>query len=423
MKEDFLHYVWKFKKFNFLNLKSFDNQKIVILNGGQYTQLAGPDFFNAQIEINDQLWAGNVEIHLKSSDWYAHNHERDNSYDNVILHVVWEHDVDVFRANNSAIPILELKNYVSSAVIEQYLALAKPKPWIFCESQLKNVNDFTLQNWQERLFLERLERKSDYINSLLSNTNQDWEAVLFLMFAKNFGLNTNGDTFFSIANSIPFSVVRKECFEVENLEALIFGQAGLLDIDGEDVYFMDLKFRFFYLLNKCQIEKAIVAPVQFFKHRPDNFPTIRLSQLANLYHKKQNLFSQIIQITKVDDFYKLFDVAVSDYWKTHYQFDKLSLKKNKLLTKSFIDLLIINTIVPIKFAYFKSIQKDIGEDLFDIMKELQPEKNAIIDKFLSFGVSVHNSFESQSLLQLKIAYCNKSKCLDCAIGLDLMKVD
>lgn len=423
MKEDFLHYVWKFKKFNFLDLRSYDNQTIVILNGGQYTQLAGPDFFNAQVEINGQLWAGNVEIHLKSSDWYAHNHERDNSYDSVILHVVWEHDVDVFRANNSAIPILELKNYVSIPVISQYLALAKPKSWIFCESQLKNVKDFTIQNWQERLFLERLERKSNYINNLLADKNKDWETVLFLMFAKNFGLNTNGETFFEIANSIPFNIVRKECFEVENLEALIFGQAGLLDIEGEDLYFKDLKFRFFYLLNKHQIEKSIAAPVQFFKHRPDNFPTVRLSQLAHLYHKKQNLFSDIIQITKVDDFYKLFEISVSDYWKTHYQFDKLSPKKRKFLTKSFIDLLIINTIVPIKFAYFKSIQKDIGEDMFDIMKEVQPEKNAIIDKFVSFGVRVNNSFESQSLLQLKNEYCNKSKCLNCAIGLDLMKVD
>ncbi len=421
MKEDFLHYIWKFKKFDISDLKTTIGDKLTIINFGQYTQLAGPDFFNAQIEIENQKWAGNVEIHIKSSDWYVHNHEKDANYDSVILHVVWEHDTEIFRKDNSEIPVLEIKNYISASVLENYQALSNPKSWIFCEKQIAQTPDFVIKNWQERLFFERLERKSKPIQELAFATNSDWEAVLFLLLAKNFGLNTNGEIFLAIAKSIPFSVIRKESFEVENLEAMLFGNSGLLDVDKEDNYYKDLKFRFFYLIHKYQIEKNISEPVQFFKHRPDNFPTIRLSQLANLYHKLQNLFSEIIAISDVKAIYDIFDISVSEYWKTHYQFDKESPKKVKSLSKSFVDLLLINTIIPFQFAYAKSLGKEISEDLILSLSQIAPEKNSIIDKFNSFGIKSKNAFDSQSLLQLKNEYCNKSRCLDCAIGIDLMK--
>jgi hypothetical protein len=421
MKEDFLHYIWKFKKFDISDLKTSNGEALTILNSGQYLQLAGPDFFNAQIVIGNQKWAGNVEIHIKSSDWYVHHHEKDDNYDSVILHVVWEHDTPIFRKNNTEIPVLELKNLVSLSVLDNYQSLTAPKSWIFCEKQIKETDEFVLKNWQERLFFERLERKSKPIQELALQTNNDWEAVLFLLLSKNFGLNTNGEIFFKIAKSIPFNIIRKESFEVENLEALIFGNAGLLDLEKEDNYHKDLKFRYFYLLHKFQLEKTIIEPVQFFKHRPDNFPTIRLSQLANLYHKQQNLFSKIIGITSVKNIYEVLDVSVSDYWQTHYQFDKESPKKSKSLSKSFVDLLIINTIIPIQFAYAKSQGKEISEDLIDLLNQVAPENNSIIDKFASFGIKSKNAFETQSLLQLKNEYCNKNKCLECGIGIELMK--
>ena len=421
MKEDFLHYLWKFKKFDTLNLKTFDGEDVTIINVGQYLELAGPDFFNSQITIGNQKWAGNVEIHLKSSDWYVHHHERDEAYENVILHVVWEHDTEIFRKNNSEIPVLELKKYVDAATIANYQSLISPKSWIFCEKQLKEIKEFTINNWLERLFFERLERKSKPIFELLEQTNQDWEGVLFCLLSKNFGLNTNGEIFFKIAQSIPFSIVRKESFEVENLEALLLGNSGLLDSEKEDSYFKDLKFRYYYLLHKYQLEKKIIEPVQFFKHRPDNFPTIRLSQLANLYHVQQNLFSKINTSNSVNSIYKTFDVSASDYWQNHYQFDKESPKKRKKLSKSFIDLIIINTIIPLQFAYAKSQGKEISENLIQLLNEVAPEKNAIIDKFSSFGIKSKSAFETQSLLQLKNEYCNKSRCLDCAIGMDLLK--
>ncbi|WP_269685531.1 DUF2851 family protein [Flavobacterium lacustre] len=421
MKEDFLHYLWKFKKFDSLNLKTFNGEIITILSVGQYLELSGPDFFNAQITIGNQKWAGNIEIHLKSSDWYVHHHERDAAYENVILHVVWEHDTEIFRKNNTEIPVLELKKYVDALTIANYQSLMLQKSWIFCEKQIKEIDSFLFENWQERLFFERLERKSNPIFELLEQTHHDWEAVLFCLLAKNFGLNTNGEIFMKIAQSIPFSVIRKESFEIENLEALFFGNSGLLNSENEDNYFKDLKFRYFYLLHKYQMDKKIIEPVQFFKHRPDNFPTIRLSQLANVYHKHQNLFSKISTLKSLENIYEVFAVSVSEYWQNHYQFDKESPKKKKLLSKSFVDLLVINTIIPLQFAYAKSQGKEISEDLIYLLKQVTPEKNAVLDKFISFGIQSKNAFETQSLLQLKNEYCNKSKCLECAIGIELLK--
>ena len=421
MKEDFLHYVWQYKKFDFSNLKTCAGDSVIIINSGQYLQLAGPDFFNAQIILNEQKWAGNVEIHVKSSDWYLHQHEKDSSYDNVILHVVWENDVPIFRKDNNEIPTLELKNYVSKEVLENYLKLKTQKSWIYCENQIKTIDDFALQNWQERLFFERLERKEIPILELLKETENDWEAVLFCMLAKNFGLNTNGEAFLKIAKSIPFSVIRKESFEIENLEALLFGMSDLITVNAEDNYTKDIQKRFDYCLQKYQFQKKINPPVQFFKHRPDNFPTIRLAQLAMLYHTHQNLFSKIMAVTKTDDFYRLFDISVSNYWQTHYQFDKESSEKKKKFSNSFVDLLIINTIVPIQFSYAKNQGKEITEVILNIMNSIQFEKNSIIEKFAFFGIKSKNAFETQSLLQLKNEYCNHSKCLQCAIGIQLLK--
>lgn len=421
MREDFLHYLWRFKKFDTLNLRTTQDEVITILKTGDYLEFSGPDFFNAQIKIGNQKWAGNVEIHLKSSDWYLHHHEKDVAYDNVILHVVWEHDTEIFRENNTEIPVLILKDFVSSDVVSNYHLLTTPKSWIFCEKQILQIDDFTFKNWQERLFFERLERKSKFIYDLLEETNNDWEAVLFRLLAKNFGLNTNGESFLQIAKALPFAIIRKESFEIENLEALFFGSSGLLDSEKEDVYFNDLKFRFFYLLNKYQFEKPIVSPVQFFKHRPDNFPTIRLSQLAGLYHKHQNLFSKIIRLKSVESVYDVLSVSASLYWQNHYNFDKESMKKPKLLSKTFLDLIITNTIIPLQFAYSNINGETSVEDLIDFMKELASEKNAIIDKFISFGIKSKNAFESQTLLELKNEYCNRKSCLQCAIGLELLK--
>ena len=421
MKEDFLHYIWRYKKLDFSRLFTTNKESLSIIKVGEYLQLAGPDFFNAQIEIENQKWAGNVEIHVKSSDWYLHHHERDNNYNNVILHVVWEHDSAVFRKDNSEIPVLELKNYVSIDLVRQYQKLKSTKTWINCENDVKTIPQFVIQNWQERLFFERLERKSKPIESFLIETNNDWEAAFFCFLAKNFGLNTNGDAFFKMAKSIPFVILRKEAFEVENIEALFFGRIGFLEENKEDNYFQDLKNRWNYLQQKHQLDLIFVEEIQFFKHRPDNFPTVRLSQLANLYNLSQNLFSKVMEIKTIQEIYQLFAVSVSKYWQTHYQFDKISPKKLKSLSSAFVDLLIINTIVPFRFAYDKHLGKESSEENIRLLESIAPENNAIIDKFKTVSLFAANAFETQSLLQLKNEYCNHGKCLQCAFGVALLK--
>jgi hypothetical protein len=421
MKEDFLHYLWRYKKLDFSNLYTTNNEKLSIIKVGDYIQQAGPDFFNAQILIGNQKWAGNIEIHLKSSDWYLHHHELDSNYENVILHVVWEHDSAVFRKNNSEIPVLELKNHVSAHLLNQYKKLKTSKTWINCEKEINSIPQFLFQNWQERLFFERLERKFNPIEVFLQQSQNDWEVTFFCFLAKNFGLNSNGESFFKIAQSITFSIIRKESNEIENVEALFYGHASLLEEEKEDNYYQDLKKRWIYLKHKYQLQTVYIEPIQFFKLRPDNFPTIRLSQLAVLYHTHQNLFSKIINATTIHEVYGIFSIASSQYWQNHYQFDKPSTKKIKLLSNSFIDLLIINTIMPFKYAYEKSLGKDTCEKNIAFLEQIKPEKNNIISKFNGFGVFPKNAFQTQSLLQLKNEYCNRNRCLECIVGQELLK--
>ena len=255
MQEDYLHYLWKHKKMGVLNLKTVNGLDIEVISAGVHnTDSAGPDFFNAQLRIDDQLWAGNVEIHIKSSDWYLHNHETDPNYDNVILHVVWEHDVDVFRKDNTRIPTLLIKEYVSSSAVENYKQFFnRKKNWINCENDLGSVDDFLLSHWLERLYFERLEQKTIAINQLLDASKNDWEAVLFKMLSKNFGLKVNGDAFLSIANSVNFNVIRKISKHKKSLEALLFGQAGLLEANLEDVYFKGLRNEYLYNKKKFNL--------------------------------------------------------------------------------------------------------------------------------------------------------------------------
>ena len=420
MKEDFLHYIWRYKKFDFNSLYTSRGEILTIENVGSYLENAGPDFFNGQITIDGQKWAGNIELHLKSSDWYVHHHEQDTAYENVILHVVWEHDVDIFRKNNVEIPVLILKDFISKDFITNFEILTTPKSWIYCENQIRDVDDFTYSNWMERLFLERLERKQKPIDELFLKLNKDWEAVLFCLLAKNFGLNTNGMAFLDLAQNIPFSIIRKESSDAVNLEALFFGFCGLLDAEKEDVYYKELQNRFGYLVLKHQLDFKRTVPLQFFKLRPDNFPNIRLSQLANVFANNHQLFSDCINVKSIKQASKIFDIAVSEYWQTHYTFDKVSPKRNKNLSPKFMELLMINTIIPLQFAYFKSRDEEIQERLMTMMHEIQPEANTIIDKFKSVGIAVKNAYDSQSLLQLKNEYCNLKKCLSCGIGIHLL---
>ncbi|MFK7834029.1 MAG: DUF2851 family protein [Winogradskyella sp.] len=421
MQEDFLHYIWKHKAFDSSKLKTTKDETVSIINLGQHNHNAGPDFFNAQLHIADQHWAGNVEIHIKSSDWYVHNHENDKAYDNVILHVVWEHDTEIFRKDNSEIPTLELKHYVNKNLVHNYQQLIQSKSWINCETNFPEVDNFLLNNWLERLYIERLEQKSKTIEELLETLNNDWEAVLCKMLLKNFGLKVNGEPFLSLANSFDFSVLRKLQTDVLNVEALLFGQSSLLDTDTvEDAYYKDLQNRYGFLKQKFKLENQGVLPLQFFRLRPPNFPTIRLSQFANLYTLEPNLFSKIMQLNTRNDFYKLFNKGVTSFWMSHYTFAKPSKTSKKALTKAFIDLLIINTIIPLKFSYAKAQGKSAEDVIFKLIKAIKIENNSIISKFLELKPMEKHALSSQGLLQLKQHYCDKNNCLQCAVGNSLI---
>lgn len=426
MQEDFIHYLWKHKKFEVIKLKASSGKGVSIISVGQHNVNSGPDFFNAKIKIGKQLWAGNVEIHIKSSDWFLHNHEQDRAYDNVILHVVWEHDTDVFRKNNTPVETLVLKDYANISILNNYNKLfSAPEvmgsnTWINCENDFKDVEDFVLNNWLERLYFERLEHKSKTIETLLETSKNDWEAVLFKMLAKNFGLKVNGASFFSVAQSIDFKVIRKIHQNQYALEAMLFGQAGLLDSDIENGYYSSLKSEYEFLIRKFKLRNTQIIAPQFFRLRPSNFPTIRWSQLACLYQKHQNLFSKIIHTEDLNAFYVLFKVTASEFWNTHYTFQKTSKPSVKAVSKSFIDLLLINTILPIKFLYEKQQNNDLDTTILKIATSISSEKNNIISAFNSLKKVSESAMDSQALIQLKTSYCEKNKCLQCGIGNALM---
>lgn len=422
MKEDFLHYVWKHQVFDKKSLTTTKKGLVEIVNAGIHNFNSGPDFLNGKIVLDAILWAGNIEIHVKSSDWYLHKHEEDKNYDSVILHVVWEDDVEVFDKNNQAIPTIELSNLVSKELLQSYQDLSSKKVrWIPCEQSIASVASFVFENWKTRLYFERLEEKSVLIQQLLTDSNNNYEAVLFQLLMKNFGLKSNGNAFLNLANSIDFSIVRKEQHDNLMLNALLFGQAGFLEEEIEEEYFIQLKKEYAYLSHKHQLQHIDKNQFLFFRMRPSNFPTIRIAQIAALYHNYQQLFSKLMQFTRLEDFYKLFTIEVDAFWKTHYTFQKVSPPRRKRITKAFVDLLLINTIIPLKFNYLKQ-SGEVDEAMFlEVLKQIHPEKNAIISKFSELQISSKNAFDTQALLQLKNNYCTKKQCLRCVVGNSILR--
>jgi hypothetical protein len=422
MKEKLLHFIWKLRLFSSKKLVGTCNETIHIISTGIENLDTGPDFLNSKIEINNQLWAGNVEIHINSSDWYEHNHQMDENYDSVILHVVWNHDVEVHRKSNQSITTLELKNFISKDLLINYDQLfSKNKHWINCEKDINKVDSFIFKNWIERLFFERLEQKGTLINKVFEETNSNWEATLFVLIAKNFGLKTNAEAFLAVALSFDFSILRKVSQHQNQLEALLFGQSGLLSVIKESEYHNQLRVEYHYLQNKFNLQPILKNEIQFFRLRPNNFPTIRLSQLASLYNIHQNLFSKLIEFETLNEFYNLFSIETSPFWKTHFTFEKESKKSLKKLTKNFVDLLLINTIIPLKFMYLKSLGKTDFSSVLSIIEQIKPEKNTIISNFYNLKIEAVNAFETQALLQLKNEYCSKQHCLRCSVGKELLK--
>lgn len=424
MKEDFLHYLWKFKKFDSSNGRTTNNSTVSILDVGFHNQNSGPDFFNARVVIDGQLWAGNVEIHIKSSDWYLHRHELDPNYDNVILHVVWEDDMEIFRKDNSSIPTIELKEVVQKDSLKNYesFLLNGSISWINCEKDFKIFDDFTMNNWLERIYYERLEEKSNIIREMLVASGSNWEEVLFKLLLKSFGSKINAESFESLANNLDFNSIQKLVNSASKMEALILGQAGLLEDDLQEPYYHSLKLEYEFLKHKHKLDNSVVIKPQYFRLRPDNFPNIRLSQFAQLYCKNPQLFLKVMACDNKEQLYVLLSSGTSEFWESHYTFRTSHKSRRKQLTTNFIDLLIINSIIPLKYVYLKETGNQDASEMLEIIQQINPEKNSIIENFNRLRPkTAENALQSQALLHLKKEYCDKNACLKCSLGTKLIQ--
>jgi len=424
ISEEFLHHVWQFKLFNTNNLKTIQNEEVKIVQSGIQNTDAGPDFFNAKLQISETLWAGNVEIHTKSSDWIKHQHQLDKTYDNIILHVVYEDDQPITDKSGNFISTIELKNKIGASLIENYHDLLNSKSWIPCENQIKNVDEFIINSWINRLIVERLERKSGEIKETLELNKNDWEETFYQYLFKYFGLTVNALPFHLLAKQTPLRILEKHN-SLLSIESLLYGQAGMLEEDMQDTYYQSLREEYQFLKNKFSLEAIDKSLWKLLRLRPSNFPTIRISQLSNLLVKAPRIFSKVVGVSSIKELQSLFDVSASHYWDNHYQFgNKVDKKQVKKLGKTTINNIIINVVVPLLFIYSKENKTDdAGNEVFNYLEILPSEVNTIVKRWNELGVKTTNALQSQALLELKNNYCFQKKCLNCSIGNNLLKND
>ncbi len=417
MTEEFLWYLWKFRLFDTNELKTTDGEAIQILKPGDQNTDSGPDFFNARIKIGATAWAGNVEIHTRASDWHKHKHTSDKAYDNILLHVVNEADVKLHRRNGEPIPTLEMKDRIPKPVYGKYLQFRSSRGWIPCEKQISSVDKFTLNNCLDRLLVERLERKSKAILDSLQQNKNNWEETFYQQIAKAFGYKVNAGPFELLARAVPASVLGKHRNSLAQIEALLFGTAGMLEGKFKDDYPKALQKEFRFLKQKFNLKPLDVSLWKFMRLHPPGFPTIRISQFSSLFYGSSHLFSKILESASMKEIVSLFSTHTTEYWVTHFRFDKKSGNRKKTLGADTINIIIINTIVPFLFIY----GKEKGEEKFcdralSLLEKLDPENNSIISKWNSIGVPAKNAGDTQALLQLKNEYCSKKRCLECSVG-------
>lgn len=419
MQERLLHTVWQYSLYA-PSLQTINGEAITIMQPGRYNTDAGPDFLEAKIKVGDTILAGHVEMHVRSSDWDKHGHEGDAAYKNVILHVVYEHDADSGPRNT---PVLCIAPFISKEVFSKYEYLVYTKATLPCSAHLAQVKDITKYSWLTRLLAERWEEKLKGWEELLDESAGDWSSLLYWRLAANFGFKVNADAFLALAKSLPINILAKHRENLLQVEALLFGQAGMLDGELEGVYPNALKVEYEFLKKKYKLQPIPVHSWKYMRLRPANFPTIRIAQFAALIHQSVHLFSVIIEKSTVPEIMPLFDVKAGHYWETHYSFGEATEKDTKKkLGKSSIQNIIINTVAPIKFLYAAHQLTDVEQEkALKLLDELPPESNNIINTWLEHNWLSENASQSQAQIQLYNNYCTKKKCLDCAIGLSIVK--
>jgi len=419
--ETLLHYVWKHKLYENKELLTETGIAFEVIDPGMYNSNAGPDFFNAKIRMDNKTWAGNIEIHRASSDWYKHQHEKDKAYNSVILHVVEIIDAsEICDANGRIIPQWMIK--IPERIQTNYLFLLNNDTSVPCLGKISVIPEIYLYDWKNALLIERLERKTNTLFRLLQEYKNDWNEVFYITFARNFGFGINNDAFERLAKSLPFKIVQKHRDSIVQTEALFLGQAGLLEApELEDDYFSELQKEYDFLRKKYELIPLDSHIFKSLRIRPNNFPHIKIVQLAGIIRKKQGLFSNVLDFSDVEPFYSLFSSEIAEYWSTHYRFGKASIKSTKNLGLSAGQLLIINTIVPVFFAYGKNKNQEIYiEHAIRILESLKPENNSVISLFSRSGLHVNNACDSQAVMQLKREYCEQKKCMYCRIGHQLL---
>ena len=421
MTEDFLYYIWQYRLFQG-DLTTRENEAVVLIDTGTRNDGSGPDFFNARIKIGNTEWAGNVEMHIRASDWYRHGHEKDKAYDSVILHLVYDCDEAVRNSKGEVLPCIELRNKIDEALYYRYRKLIATREWIACAPQLKDVPDLIVYSWLDRLLAERLERKADYIEGFLQASKGHWETAFYYALARNFGFNVNADPFEQLARSLPLEVLAKNRDSLLKLEALLFGQAGLLNPKLKDEYAQELNREYEFLKKKYSLEPVAAYQWKFMRLRPVNFPTIRIAQFAQLIYKSTHLLSKILETENLESLKEFFRLGTSEYWVNHYTFGKKSKAREKQFGARSFDLVLINTIVPFLFVYAQHQKNEnLKARALNFLGRTPAEQNSIIRRFAESGIKCQNAAQSQALLRLRNDYCKYLKCLDCAIGNRLIR--
>ena len=420
MKEEFLHYLWKYRLYDPDFLLDDNGDRITVISPGEYNRDAGPDFFNARIRLAGTEWAGNIEIHVLASHFYQHGHHLDQSFENVILHVVAEKDKPIFNSRNVEIPTTEI--HFNPALYERYQMLLNNPLAVACQPYLKNIDEFTRNAWFTRISIERLEQKSVRIREILDKTGNDWEETLYRLISRYFGFKVNTDPFEILATELPFKIIRKHSDDRFQIEALLFGTAGMLEENLfpraiNDIYYLSLLKEYKILRSKYSLKPVHGWLWKFSRMRPANFPTLRISQLAGMLSGNEGLFSRIIKTESVKEIRSLFEVKASAYWDHHYIFGKPAPKSVKWVGDLAADMLIINAVVPILFTYGRNRDnQDLADRAIELLESVAPENNSVVRDWAAGGIDMHSAFSTQAAIHLRSEYCKFRKCIDCMFG-------
>lgn len=428
--EQLLHYVWKHKMFPVTGLQTTCGQPLEIIDPGLHNRNAGPDFFNAKVKIDGTLWVGNVEIHDKSSDWFLHGHDKDPHYDNVILHVAGIIDTDVRTSRGDCPPQLQLD--VPPSVAAHYNELLTTDSYPPCYKIIPDLSRLTVHSWMSALQTERLEQKTEAIAARANRMNGSWEQAYFITLARNYGFGINGDAFEAWGENVPLNAVGHHRDNLFQIEAFFMGQAGLLDISTiperyrkdalSEGYFSRLRSEYLYLANKFSLHHIDAGLWRFLRLRPQNFPHIRISQLANLYYEQKTSLAALTDCNSLKEVRSLMSTHVTPYWETHYTFGNPGPKNSKNLSASSLNILLINTAIPMLFAYGRHKSNDrLCDRAFDFLEELRAEDNHITRMWREVGLEVSSAGDSQALIQLKNEYCDRKDCLRCRFGYEYLK--